>query len=374
MATITTINASDQITNSRSDINSNFSNLNTDKIETSVLDTDTSLAANSDAKIATQKAVKAYVDSGGNTLASTINKGIVEEATIAEVVAKTAEGGTGARLFVNPSTLPSTDVQTFTSTDTWEKPAAGIIAFIQAWGAGGSGGSGGSGLGGGGGGGGSYVERWIPVASLGATETVTIGDGGPAQGADGTAGTAGGNTTFGVHVTAYGGGAGGLNAGGGGGGVYGAGASATTTTGGAGGSPQTATLGAGGADAVPGNPGVLNFDGGGGGGSGPNDSGADRNGGGGGLSVRGGGGGGGGGQDLGAVGGASMYGGGGGGGGSGTSTPGTGGVSKFGGSGGAGAVDSANATAGSAPGGGGGGSETGLSGAGGAGKVIVTVF
>lgn len=62
MSTITTINASDQITDSRAVINTNFSNLNTDKIETSVIDTDTTLAANSDAKIPSQKAVKAYVD------------------------------------------------------------------------------------------------------------------------------------------------------------------------------------------------------------------------------------------------------------------------------------------------------------------------
>jgi hypothetical protein len=104
MSTITTINASDQITNSRAVINTNFSNLNTDKIETSTLDTDTTLAANSDSKIATQKAVKAYVDAGGNVNASTTNKGIVEEATDAEIRALTAAGGTSARLFMNPST------------------------------------------------------------------------------------------------------------------------------------------------------------------------------------------------------------------------------------------------------------------------------
>ena len=63
MATITTINASDQITNSRTVINTNFTNLNSDKIETSYLDTDTALAANSDVKIPSQKAIKAYVDS-----------------------------------------------------------------------------------------------------------------------------------------------------------------------------------------------------------------------------------------------------------------------------------------------------------------------
>lgn len=108
MATITTIAAGDQITNSRTDINTNFANLNSDKVETSAIDTDTSLAANSDAKIPSQKAVKAYVDAGGNVNASTTTKGIVEEATQAEVDAGTAAGGTGARLFVNPSTVPHT--------------------------------------------------------------------------------------------------------------------------------------------------------------------------------------------------------------------------------------------------------------------------
>jgi hypothetical protein len=66
MSTLATIQATDQITSSRTDINDNFTALNTDKIETSVLDTDTALAADSDAKIATQKAVKAYVDALGS--------------------------------------------------------------------------------------------------------------------------------------------------------------------------------------------------------------------------------------------------------------------------------------------------------------------
>lgn len=106
MSTITTIAAADQITASRTVINTNFSNLNTDKIETSVLDVDTTLAANSDLKVATQKAVKAYVDAGGNVNASTTTRGIVEEATQAEISAGTAAGATGARLFINPSTQP----------------------------------------------------------------------------------------------------------------------------------------------------------------------------------------------------------------------------------------------------------------------------
>ena len=62
MASITNIGGDDLITDSRANINDNFANLNADKLETSVLDTDTTLAANSDSKVPTQKAVKAYVD------------------------------------------------------------------------------------------------------------------------------------------------------------------------------------------------------------------------------------------------------------------------------------------------------------------------
>lgn len=105
MATIATIQSTDVIANSRTDINTNFSNLNSDKIETSYLDTDTALAANSDSKIATQKAVKAYVDAGGNVNASETARGIVEEATDAEVTAGTATGATGAKLIVTPAKL-----------------------------------------------------------------------------------------------------------------------------------------------------------------------------------------------------------------------------------------------------------------------------
>lgn len=118
MSTLTTIQGSDLPTNSRADINGNFAALNTEKLETSVVDTDTTLAANSDAKIPSQKAVKAYVDAGGNVNASTTGKGIVEEATQAEVDAGTATGGTGARLFVNPSTLPHTQTNIFTANGT----------------------------------------------------------------------------------------------------------------------------------------------------------------------------------------------------------------------------------------------------------------
>lgn len=123
MSSITTIQSTDLITNSRAVINTNFSNLNTDKMETSVLDTDTTLAANSDSKVATQKAVKAYVDGVGVANASTTVRGVVEEALDAEVVAGTDTGATGARLFVPPSKL---------NTQIDAKIAANLPAFQQA--------------------------------------------------------------------------------------------------------------------------------------------------------------------------------------------------------------------------------------------------
>lgn len=116
MSTLTTINASDTITSSRTVLNANMAALNTDKIETSVIDTDTTLAANSDAKIPSQKAVKAYVDAGGNVNASETTKGIVEEATDAEVNSASSTGGTGAKLFVTPAKL-----STFLSTANYSK-------------------------------------------------------------------------------------------------------------------------------------------------------------------------------------------------------------------------------------------------------------
>lgn len=58
-----------------------------------------------------QVANKHYVDGvavAGAPNASTTVKGIVQEATQAQVLAKTASGSTGAELYVSPSTLPST--------------------------------------------------------------------------------------------------------------------------------------------------------------------------------------------------------------------------------------------------------------------------
>ena len=207
MSTITTIAAGDLISNSRSDINTNFANLNTDKIETSVLDTDTALAANSDAKVATQKAVKAYVDAGGNVNASTTTKGIVEEATAAEVLAGTATGATGARLFINPSNQKSPDIQVFTADGTWTKPANASIVEVICIGSGGGGSRSvnGTSIAGGGGGGGGLSRRTFPASILGSTETITVGPGGVGATTNGSAGGDGPDSKFGAWLAARGG-------------------------------------------------------------------------------------------------------------------------------------------------------------------------
>lgn len=81
MATITTINATDKVGDSRTVINTNFGNLNSDKIETSYLDADGTLAANSDTKIATQKAVKTYVDGMADAFNLFQYKGAIDAST-----------------------------------------------------------------------------------------------------------------------------------------------------------------------------------------------------------------------------------------------------------------------------------------------------
>lgn len=114
--------------------------------------------------------------------------------------------GAGAAPQWNSASAPPT-VQVFTADGTWTKPAGLSAVIVEAWGAGG-----GSGhqenisneyLEGGGAG--AYSRKRIVAASLGATETVTVGVGGPAGAATGANGSNGEDTTFGTHLTAGGG-------------------------------------------------------------------------------------------------------------------------------------------------------------------------
>lgn len=257
------------------------------------------------------------------------------------------------------------EVQTFSTAGaaTWTKPSKGNMALIECWGAGGSGARSVSGDSGGGGGGGAYAQRLMLLSDLASSESVTIGAGGPARTTN-SQGAAGGDTSFGSHLTAYGGG-GGNQTGAGGAGGGGGGAKSAGTVAGQGG--NTSGNSAGGAVGTPGASSVF----GGGGGGAASTSGTGNAGGG--ADHGGGGGGGGSGDGTGGAGGGSGQGGGGGGGG-GDGAGGVGGTSIGGGNGGAGATGSNNATAGAQPGGGGGGSEIGNSGKGGDGRVRVTVF
>ena len=297
----------------------------------------------------------------------------------------TSSGNTGC-FAINSTCIGGANVadfQEFTGDGTWTKPSnfdADSLVYIEAWGGGGSGGRAGSGDGGGGGGGGAYVLKVMRLSELGATETVDVGAGAAAQTSDNTDGNVGSNTTFGAHVTAYGG-AGGDgssaigNGGGGGGGQLGVGQVGQDFVGGNGGNPRGGGAGVGATLLGTGGTtinihGYFNLAGGGGGGGGDNNSAAAGNGG---ASFQGGGGGGGGADtaNAGGAGGPSTYGGGGGGGASDTGTQGAGGTSTFGGNGGAANNGTNAATAGTQPGGGGGGSEQANSGAGAAGLVRV---
>jgi hypothetical protein len=100
------------------------------------------------------------------------------------------------------------DYQLFETSRDWTKPdgiSADAVVTVEAWGAGGGGGcqTTTSSSGGGGGGGGYTIWRFR-LGDLPATVAVGIGSGGTGGGG-GVNGTAGGDSTFGALVTAYGG-------------------------------------------------------------------------------------------------------------------------------------------------------------------------
>lgn len=101
------------------------------------------------------------------------------------------------------------DLEVFTASGSYAKPAGLKAVLVRLVGGGGSGGgteatAAGEGADGAGGGGGGYAEELILADDLAASETVTIGAGGVAATA-GLGGNAGGTTSFGAHCQATGG-------------------------------------------------------------------------------------------------------------------------------------------------------------------------
>lgn len=113
-------------------------------------------------------------------------------------------GGGGSSSIVLSSASP----RVYTSGATWSKPLGLHHVIIEVIGGGGAGGgapaTGGADYSaGGGGGGGGYSKKKVLAASLGSTETVTVGAGG--TGSSGATGGSGGTSSFGSHCSATGG-------------------------------------------------------------------------------------------------------------------------------------------------------------------------
>lgn len=150
------------------------------KLDDSQLDTDGTLTANSDAKVASQKATKGYVD------------GLINQ--------------TGVIAYDSYSTA---------GTHTWNKPAGATSCTVVAIGGGGGGGKGQTGAagtiryGGNGGGAGGTIIGWLEASTLSSSVTVTVGAGGAAGTLQNAGGGGGGDSSFGTYLVGGGGGGGG---------------------------------------------------------------------------------------------------------------------------------------------------------------------
>ena len=161
--------------------------------------------------------------STGHTHAGTTNEGAKVAATgvssgTAALGAVLTADGSGAAAFLALAAAGA-DVQEFTSSGSWVKPAGKSAVYVFAIGGGGGGASGARGdssadRGGGGGGGGAvHIRSTLKASDLPGTVTVTIGAGGAGGTAttsgtavyNGVVGSAGGDTTFGTVFSAVGG-------------------------------------------------------------------------------------------------------------------------------------------------------------------------
>lgn len=384
------------------------------------ISTDGTLAANSDAKVPTEKAVKTYVAAATPPVfgasGTSHSTGLVPDpGSSAGAVKYLREDGAWQ---VPPGSSASTaSTQTFTASGTWTKPSCNVVEVVVIGGGGGGGGGFGAAAGnvrtgGTGGGGGAYHREIYQAADLPATVAVTIGAGGSAgsggaSGGGGNGGT-GGTSSFGAYLSAFGGGGGAAGVsgslsycGGAGGGTGSAGALGSAANVMGGGPTTNNTLpgigGGGASNGSPANAGQPAESGGGGGGSArPSTSTGST----GGTSINGGAGGGGGGSlwsdnttvgQAGAGGGVNQWSLAGGGGGAAATgiagaagSPGAAGTSVAAGQGGgggacnsagAGGVGGAGGACGGGGGGGGGGTSTGgAGGAGGRGEVRIYCY